>query len=168
MRVALAVALALPLAAGAQEITQETLPSITEMPLPDVGNGGFLLEPADPSDSGGFLGSALPEVAEVEERPTAVSAEGALLRGLDKVSGDVIDLELRPGESGRVGRLAVALTDCRFPEGDPASDAFAWLDVTDPSRGSTLFSGWMVASSPALNPLDHPRYDVWVLRCITS
>jgi hypothetical protein len=33
--------------------------------------------------------------------------------------------------------------------------------VTDP-----VFSGWMVASSPALSALDHPRYDVWVLNCI--
>jgi len=30
-----------------------------------------------------------------------------------------------------------------------------------------VFKGWMIASSPALNALDHPRYDVWVLRCIT-
>ena len=30
------------------------------------------------------------------------------------------------------------------------------------------FAGWMIADSPALNALDHPRYDVWVLRCITS
>ncbi len=32
----------------------------------------------------------------------------------------------------------------------------------------TLFSGWMLASAPALNAMDHPRYDVWALRCITS
>ena len=29
----------------------------------------------------------------------------------------------------------------------------------------TLFEGWMIASSPALMALDHPRYDVWALRC---
>jgi hypothetical protein len=26
----------------------------------------------------------------------------------------------------------------------------------------------MVASSPALSALDHPRYDVWVMRCSSS
>jgi hypothetical protein len=26
----------------------------------------------------------------------------------------------------------------------------------------------MIASSPAISALDHPRYDVWVLRCIIS
>ena len=36
------------------------------------------------------------------------------------------------------------------------------------NREQTIFSGWMLASSPALNALEHPRYDVWVLRCITE
>ena len=31
-----------------------------------------------------------------------------------------------------------------------------------------LFDGWMIASSPALSALDHPRYDVWVLRCSST
>jgi hypothetical protein len=26
----------------------------------------------------------------------------------------------------------------------------------------------MVASSPALSALEHPRYDVWVLRCSST
>lgn len=30
-----------------------------------------------------------------------------------------------------------------------------------------IFSGWMFASSPALNPLEHPVYDVWVIDCRT-
>ena len=28
-----------------------------------------------------------------------------------------------------------------------------------------LFSGWMYASSPGLNALEHPVYDIWVIRC---
>ena len=28
-----------------------------------------------------------------------------------------------------------------------------------------LFSGWMYASSPGLSALEHPVYDVWVIRC---
>ncbi len=31
----------------------------------------------------------------------------------------------------------------------------------------TIFSGWMFASSPALNALEHPVYDVWVIDCRT-
>lgn len=28
-----------------------------------------------------------------------------------------------------------------------------------------LFSGWMLASKPAISALDHPVYDVWVIDC---
>jgi hypothetical protein len=28
-----------------------------------------------------------------------------------------------------------------------------------------VFQGWLIGSAPALHALDHPRYDVWVLRC---
>jgi len=31
--------------------------------------------------------------------------------------------------------------------------------------GERVFAGWMFASSPALNPLEHPVYDVWVIDC---
>jgi len=106
-----------------------------------------------------------------ETRSAAVTAkapQGAVLRGLDKLSGDTVDLTLAPGETGQVWRLKVTLDECRFPADNPASDAFAHLDISDPSRGSHLFSGWMIASSPALNPLDNARYDVWVLRCRSS
>jgi hypothetical protein len=30
-----------------------------------------------------------------------------------------------------------------------------------------IFSGWMFASSPALNGVEHPVYDVWVIDCKT-
>ncbi|MEX1234429.1 MAG: DUF2155 domain-containing protein [Roseovarius sp.] len=92
---------------------------------------------------------------------------GAVLRGLEKVSGDITDMTLGPGEEGQIGSLTVELQECRYPQGDPAADAFAFLTIRD-SDAETIFSGWMFASSPALNALDHPRLDVWVLRCRTE
>ncbi len=35
------------------------------------------------------------------------------------------------------------------------------------AEGVNIFRGWMFASSPALNPLEHPVYDVWVIACKT-
>lgn len=90
---------------------------------------------------------------------------GAILRALDKVSSNITDLELAPGEAADVGRLTVRLGECRYPTDDPNSDAFAQMVITDRSSGATLFDGWMVASSPALSALDDARYDVWVLGC---
>lgn len=105
---------------------------------------------------------------------TAVSGEqvslgtGAILRGLDKVNGKAADLDLANGTSVEFGRLVVSLGECRYPEGNPSGDAYAFLTIREAGKPDTIFSGWMVASSPALSALDHPRYDVWVTRCKTQ
>lgn len=39
------------------------------------------------------------------------------------------------------------------------------LTILDAASTTPDFDGWMTASSPALSALDHPRYDVWPLRC---
>jgi len=93
---------------------------------------------------------------------------GAVLRALDKVNGDLADITLAPGEQAVFGRLNVRMAQCRYPAGNPAGDAFAFVTIRDIDADEDMFSGWMVASSPALNALDHPRYDVWVMRCITE
>lgn len=97
-------------------------------------------------------------------------APGAELRLLDKVAGDVEDIALAAGASYASGRLTITLTECRYPVDDPASDAFAYLTIHDSLLPGTIpvFQGWMIASSPALNALDHARFDVWLLRCTTS
>ena len=93
---------------------------------------------------------------------------GAELRILDKLTGAVTDLSLQQGETAQLGFLSVGLIECRYPTDNPFGDAFAYLHVQDRKEDVELFSGWMLASAPALNAMDHPRYDVWALRCITS
>lgn len=97
--------------------------------------------------------------------PTMASGSEVTLRALDKVSGAITDLTLAVGASATHQRLRVSVAACRYPADNPASDAFAFLTITDATRGESLFQGWMVASSPALNALDHPRLDIWVLGC---
>lgn len=109
---------------------------------------------------------AAPDVAANSVR--AIQAPGAALRGLDKVSGQVIDLDLSVGQSAELGRIKVTLGECRYPEDNPTGEAYAWLEIEDPLRSAPVFEGWMVASSPALNAMDHARYDVWVIRCTTA
>jgi hypothetical protein len=94
--------------------------------------------------------------------------DGAVLRTLDKVSGEVIDVEMASGQTMAYGPLQVTLHECRYPEANRAGDAFGLIRVVDARAVQELFAGWMVASSPALNALEHPRYDVWLLRCITT
>ncbi len=109
---------------------------------------------------------AIPDAMPEEVR--VVRSGGVILKGLDKVSGEVVDVELRVGETVTVGRVEVGLGECRYFEDNPAGEGFAWLTIRDSVRDAVVFDGWMVASSPALNALDHPRYDIWVIRCTTA
>ena len=111
-----------------------------------------------------------PAVAQVEQTK---QAQGATLRGLDKLNGEVIDIELKVGFSIRFGSIRIELTDCRYPEDNPTGEAYAFLTMYEENSDgeisqTPMFRGWMIASSPALNALDHFRYDVWVMRCKIS
>ncbi|MBC7477412.1 MAG: DUF2155 domain-containing protein [Pseudorhodobacter sp.] len=106
----------------------------------------------------------LPSLAGADILP----ATGAQLRVLDKMTGVVADYDLAVGQSKSQGRLTVQLDECRYPSDLPTGEAYAHLTILDSDRAEPAFKGWMVASSPALSALDHPRYDVWVLRCDVS
>lgn len=109
------------------------------------------------------------ETSHAAAQEVTVAPLGGTVRWLDKVSGEVRDIDLAPGVAAQVGRLAVVLDECRFPVDDPASNAFAHLQIRDDGvGGEEVFSGWMIADSPALSALDHWRYDLWLLRCITA
>ncbi len=100
-----------------------------------------------------------------EIREIVAASDIAVLRALDKVSGDVTDFELAVGDSVTLGRINVTLGGCRYPVETPASNAYTYLVIRNAGQDAPVFSGWMLAASPALNALDHPRYDVWALRC---
>lgn len=96
------------------------------------------------------------------------TAPAAILRGLDKVDGSLTDIELATGQSHSYGRLDITLGECRYPVGNPSGNAYAMLTIHERGTDAPIFSGWMIAATPALNALDHARYDVWVLRCKTE
>jgi len=93
-------------------------------------------------------------------------AAGGSLRFLDKLTSETGDVTLSSGQVAQFGRLMVRLDSCRYPVENPAADATAHVTILDGTTQAQLFSGWMLASSPALSALDHPRYDVWVLACV--
>ncbi len=114
-----------------------------------------------------LLGLGLaPNIVVAQQNVTA--GDGAVLRSLEKISGNVSEFALQNGESFEVGRMTVTLRACRYPPENPAGEAFAYLTISEEGRDQPEFDGWMIASSPALNALEHPLYDVWVLRCKTD
>ena len=92
----------------------------------------------------------------------------AILQGLDKVTARVSTISLVIGDTIRFGTLEILVRHCdkRPPEETPESAAFVDIWQARPGEPSVpLFRGWMFASSPALNALEHPVYDIWVLDC---
>ena len=91
-----------------------------------------------------------------------------VLQGLDKITARISTFEAPVEQPVVFGSLEIMVRTCqkRPPEEPPESAAF--LEITEQKPGeaaSRLFTGWMFASSPALNGLQHPVYDVWLLDC---
>ena len=92
----------------------------------------------------------------------------AVLQGLDKVTARVSTFEAPIGVKVRFGNLEIVTDTCvkRPPEEPPQTAAFLEIFETKPEQETQkIFAGWMFASSPGLNPLEHPVYDVWLKDC---
>jgi len=101
----------------------------------------------------------------------------ATLGLLNKRNNISRELEMKPGESRRVGDVVVRLSACERTapwEEPPETGAFAQVLVLErPDADSApewhrVFSGWLFKSSPSLNVVEHPIYDVWVKDCKMS
>ena len=113
--------------------------------------------------------AALPLIASAPA--LAIEGDTVVLQGLDKVTARVWTFDVPVGQAVRFGTLEIVprFCDYRPPEEPPESAAF--LDIYEARPGeekADLFHGWMFGSSPALNALEHPVYDVWVVGCKTE
>lgn len=94
-----------------------------------------------------------------------------VLRGLDKISGQAVNIFAPVGVPVKYATLTITARYCYStpPIETPETTAFIQIDDHRPDAHSQhVFSGWMLASTPSLHPLDHPLYDVWVISCRTN
>jgi hypothetical protein len=105
----------------------------------------------------------------VIETPTEKIENGrAVFAGLDKITGRTIKFDAAIGETVQFGALQVTARTCytRPPTEPTNTDAFVEVDeVTLQGEIKRIFTGWMFASSPGLNAVEHPIYDVWLTGC---
>jgi len=103
--------------------------------------------------------------AHADTRPTL------LLRGLDKITGRAFDIVAPLNTPVKFATLTVTARFCySTPQSEtPETAAFVQIDDARPDRPmKRIFSGWMYASSPGLNGMQHPLYDVWAIFCRTN
>jgi len=95
------------------------------------------------------------------------------LRALDKVTATTQDFTVAIGDALNYGSLRVDVKHCEKKPPEEIPETYAFLQIFDNRtngqgrnvEAEKLFSGWMLASKPAISALDHAVYDIWVLDC---
>lgn len=91
------------------------------------------------------------------------------LQSLDKATARTMTFEAKVGSTLKFGPLYMKVLSCQksSPIDQPESAAFLQIwEVDTHKKAHWVFSGWMFASSPALSPMNHAIYDVWVIDCL--
>ena len=88
---------------------------------------------------------------------------------LDKITAKTSSIRLLVGDVNFFGPLEIKVLKCELSEGNDSTDAVAYIQVKDLSVKDNnqvfLFNGWTFASSPTLQSIDHPVYDLWINSC---
>lgn len=139
---------------------------VTETPAIEIAEAESLDEGTDEMP----LGTPLPELAD----PLARSRQGvAIIQALDKVTAETIRFAIPVGQQRRWRGIVFRARACETTAADePMPDSMAYLEVYSQPRTRDgtgqpreIFQGWMYASAPGLNPMEHPLYDAWVIAC---
>jgi hypothetical protein len=94
-----------------------------------------------------------------------------VLKGLDKITGRAVNIYAPIGVPVKYATLTITAHYCYSTPQIETPETTAFIQIVDnrpDQRERKAFSGWMLASSPSLNGMEHPIYDVWVISCITN
>jgi len=88
---------------------------------------------------------------------------------LDKVSSKTNLLKLKIGQEKKFQNLLIKSLKCKNSKFDDNPEITAYIQVQDlvnkDNNEVFIFNGWTFSSSPAINPFDHPVYDIWLTKC---
>lgn len=93
------------------------------------------------------------------------------LRGLDKMTGRATDIVAPINKPVKFATLTITARTCYSTPPTEPPETTAFLEITDKrpdEKPKKVFSGWMFASTPSINGMEHPLYDVWVIHCRTN
>ena len=100
-----------------------------------------------------------------------IPTNAALMQAMDKVTGRVNKITVPVKGKIAFGDFSLVLRACKKRPAEETPENFAFIDVTDKSFGSdeyNIFRGWIISSTPGINAIEHPIYDVWLLECINT
>lgn len=100
-----------------------------------------------------------------------IETNTAQMHAMDKITGRVNIIEVPVNGEVKFGTFSVVVRSCKTNAEGEVPENYAFVDVTDKSFDKeefNIFKGWMISSSPAVNAVEHPIYDVWLLKCLNS
>ena len=139
------------------EPPDEGMPPVESIPLPPVETSPRT--PPPPAEP--------PPPSKPLATPVVV---GVVLGGLDKIAARTARFEADINQQVFYNTLIVTARECKTRPPEEPPESAAYIDIQERKPDGTtanIFSGWMFASSPALNALEHPVYDIWVISCKT-
>ena len=112
-----------------------------------------------------FLISVPPSISALE----TLNGKFIEIKILDKVSSKTNLLKLTIGEEKKFQNLLIKSLKCKNSEFDDNPEITAYIQVQNlvnkDNNEVFIFNGWTFSSSPAINPFDHPVYDIWLTKC---
>ena len=92
----------------------------------------------------------------------------AKIQILDKITAKVQTLTLEVNNSFQFESLNIEVFACFKKPPEEIPENFVLLKIYDSinkKEKKIIYQGWMISSSPATTPLEHPIYDIWLIDC---
>ena len=91
------------------------------------------------------------------------------LIGLDKITAKTKKIKIKIGETAKFGLLEIKALQCGISKTQQQTGLVAYIQVRDITESQNekvfIFNGWTFSKNPALTPIDHAIYDVWLVNC---
>lgn len=119
---------------------------------------------------GALLLASGPAAAQQQTGGTGgIPGKVAIFNGLNKVTARISRIVAPIDQPVEFGSLVITVRYCESAPPEQAPEARVFLEVQQTTASAPterIFDGWMFASSPGLNALDNPIYDIWPISCV--
>ena len=102
-----------------------------------------------------------------------IDGKSVVVQGLDKITARITTLTTSIDAPLRFGTLELTVNRCAFRPPEEPPENVAFLTVFDRGHDPSLapkpvFAGWMFSSSPAVSAMEHPVYDITLIKCLAK
>ena len=87
---------------------------------------------------------------------------------LDKITAKVENVNIKVNSFYQYDTIKIYIYACYTNPPEEIPEDFVLLRIYDDisrNENNLLYQGWMISSSPASTPLQHPIYDLWLKDC---